>query len=201
MCTGPRGPAGPSCVYVASLDWYPVMNGPLPFENPTDYWIVGYAADVESLSYNLEAYSVSQILYGPGESLNCLTDVSGGVPNFCQNVYNTTRKGVAPGQIALTPFTGAYKYSILRWLAPRAGLYNIASWFYAGDSGTTLASVHVNGDLIADLGNTPVNYTTQLFLDKWTIVDFVVGPGDEPTSDITPLDVRIEDVSCIGDTG
>lgn len=205
MSIGPRGIAGASCIYQADVDWLPVMKGEPPYENPNDYWAVGYAADVAGLPHNFVYFSKSEVLYGPSQTLNCLTsgrpDSFGDVPNFCQNVGNTTFKGVEPGQIALTPYIGAYSYSILRWVAARSGLYDVNSWFYAGDAGTTLASIYVDGTLLINLNITPANYSTRISLDRGSILDFVVGPGDDPFSDITPLNVLIKDTRCLGYTG
>ncbi len=182
-----------------------VMEGPQPYENINGYWAVGYAANVGGSPGQFTLYTESASLYGPGNTLNCLYTNRGGsagdVPNFCQNIGNTSYKGVDPGQIALTPYTGAYEFSILRWVAPRAGAYDITSSFFQGELGVTVAEIYVDGVLLYNLGDTPAFYETRVDLRTNAIVDFVVGPGAEFLSDITPLDVLIKDVRCAGYTG
>jgi len=107
-----------------------------------------------------------------------------------------------PGQVALHPYQGVYQYSILRFIAPKPGVFEVSAIFYAGDVGAVEVLIYESGRLVKLLGDTPTSYTFTTLLSAGDYVDFVVGPGtDTSLRDSTPLDITVRDVRCIGDTG
>ncbi len=188
------------------MEYYPIMSGSAPYNNPNGQWEAGYSGSVSNLATSFIPYDVSGTLYGPAMPLQCLYtsrgEPYGDIPNFCQNTGDFPVMGIEPGQVALHPFAGTYTYSILRFYAPKAATYEISVQFLAGESGATVASIYRTGTLVANLGATPTAYTFTVYLMPNNYLDFVVGPGSDGfTSDFTPLDVTVRDIRCIGWTG
>ena len=190
------------------MEYYPVMQPEAgPYPNPNNQWVVGYANTAPPAGGpTLVPYNVSG-LYPQQPNVHCyyVPPPQGGadLPAFCQNfATDTTYWGMQPGQVALHPYQGSYQYSILRWYAPKPGVYEVNATFYAVESGPVTALVYVSGGLTQTLGNAPVNYVRTFALTTGSYVDIIVGPGALGyTDDSTPIDVTIRDVRCIGDTG
>lgn len=198
---------GPACVYNAAEDWYPIFSSPLPYENPNHPWTAGYVGNLNNLATGLTPYNMSGSLYGPPATLECLFSNRGGadtdVPNFCQNIGMTTVKGLDPGQVGLHPYAvgSGYTFSVLRFRAFKVGVYEINGAFLIGEPGTTFAYIYKSGTLLADLGSTPAAYSTTLLLFPGDYIDYIVAPGSDYFSDMTPVIATIRDTNCIGNTG
>ncbi len=175
-----------------------------PYPNPNGQWVVGYSGAAPAVGGpTLTPYSVSGP-YPSNPNVHCFYVPSAGdnLPSFCQNFGTSQLFGMEPDQIALHPYQGAYQYSVLRWYAPKPGVYEVNATFLAGEAGSVEALVYVSGGLTQNLGNTPVNYLRTVTLSTGSYVDIIVGPGTGGfLLDSTPLDVTISDVRCIGDTG
>ena len=218
---GPIGPAGPAgatgmtgttgegfvCVYNAELEYYSIMAGDAPYANPNGPWEVGHTGNLNDLATAFKPYNIS----GPSlhdEELHCffapsLTTAGDIIPTFCQNVGPVTVNNyIQPGQMALYPYKGAYKYSILRFYTPKPAVYEISASFLAGDTGNTTAYIYVNGHLEQELGPSPTSYVFTARLLSQSYVDFVITSTDgNYVFGGTPFDVTIKDVRCIGPKG
>jgi hypothetical protein len=203
-----------TCVYDARLEYTPVLApnaGPYP--NPNGQWAVGYSTSA-TLPYVLESYDESGPAPGGLDFLHCFytNDPSTSyTPSFCQNLDAIKRFGISPGQIALTPYVNAdytvVRYSVLRWYAPKPGVYLVNAIFYSDGDTFVDPVVSVSTGSREDFGggdvDTTVYYNRILTLDApEAYVDFLVGPGtDGWFNDATPIDVVIQDVRCIAPTG
>ena len=127
------------------------------------------------------------------------------IPSFWKNTSTGTAYGVQPGQISLHPSSGDYNsdgrgddaYEVLRWTAPRAGLYEIDVQFYDGHGGETEGWVYKNlgpsaVELFHDstLSDNP-SFSTTLSLNSGETVDIAIGAQGSFLSDNTPVDVTI----------
>ena len=150
-----------------------------------------YTANYNAPSSNktLQEWSASQ------GSLPAIFHNSGSV--FTQQAGSTVIT-LEADQLALHPGAGG-EYSVLRFTAPKAGLYSISSLFNAADSTPTTTDVHVlignssKFDGVINNQNGMVggnaNYAGLLQLTKGETVDFAVGFGTNGTyySDTTGL--------------
>ena len=187
-----------------------------PYPNPNGVWTAGYAASVPATTgATLIPYNVS----GPWpdeQNLHCFYVETGDgegdseeLPYFCQNIGNNPYATIAPRQIALHPYAGSYKYSILRWYAPKPGTYEVNATFYQGQPGAIEAQVYVftgypSGNVVVPMYNVTTTTTVirTVDLSAGAYIDVIVGSDEDGYSlDATPVDVTIRDVRCIGDTG
>lgn len=117
--------------------------------------------------------------------------------NYTANPFSFFTVNIAPNQLAFHPGSSG-EYSIVRFIAPQSGNYNLATIFTGIDTVGTTTDVHIlqnNTSLfnnsIVGLGSTQ-SFSSNLPLVTGDIIDFAVGfGGNGYFFDSTGLDVTI----------
>ncbi|OKH37351.1 hypothetical protein NIES2119_13975 [[Phormidium ambiguum] IAM M-71] len=169
--------------------------------NPNSVWQYGWSSTLGS-ALNLLSNTKSDcggqidVWFRPNSAF--------GAPIIANNkTGNTIQCGTgkfAPGELLLHP-GASNEYSVVRWVAPEAGNYSIATKFAGADFvGPTTTDVHVlyNGvslfnDLVNGFGDPSAKlWATTLSVAAGDIIDFAVGFGSGGFwYDTTSLDVTI----------
>lgn len=165
--------------------------------NPNGVWQYGYSNSLGD-SFNLYSDAINSFGLEVWRS-----NIIGLDPNFA---YNSTANTIDPGGILWEPGKLSFhpgpngQYSVLRWLAPSSGSFNVASTFTGLNySQGTTTDVHViyNGaplfsDFINGFGDSK-SLTKTLLVSAGDIIDFAVGIGSNGTyfSDTTGVDAII----------
>lgn len=170
--------------------------------NPNGAWTFGSRAFGNLASTGLTVYTNS------GSSLGWDFEwtAAGGLPGVYKNTTNVPQTSgtvnYGPGQVNLHPGS-AGDYSIVRWTAPSAGTYALASLFTGLDCCATTSDVNilVNGGSIFSafvngFGSTQ-SYSSNLFLGAGDLVDVAVGFGANNNYyyDSTGLNLTIDAVN------
>lgn len=185
--------------------------------NPIGVWSYGYSGTVGG-SFTLYTNSGNTVLGNPPDftawfATNSETTVNE-TPFAARNEAATTPTSgfvMPPGGLGLHPGPDANnEYSIVRWMAPDSGIYNVAAAFvdrnftdpiFGPRGATTDVHVLLNDvslyDAIIDRdgwGLGPPGFAAQLLLSSGDRIDFIVGRGENDTfiSDVTGLEATLQ---------
>jgi hypothetical protein len=167
--------------YDATADFNPGTYG----SNPNGVWSYGYTTTLGgSFIPHLDSGNFA------GAFQYWRTDIASGAPSFQKNIGGSPLFGVLPGQLSLHGGPSG-EFGILRFTAPSAGSYDLATAYFAGDSGDTDIYLLHNGSVIASSPTTNAGGSFSLpsfFLNANDTVDVAVGiAGDTYFGDTTPL--------------
>jgi hypothetical protein len=192
--TAPAPPAPSTDVVPVARTWDPAADFSST-ENPNGPWSSGFTFTLGAAPQLYPANFPDQ--NGARQTWRD-PSFSDDIPHFAKNVSTSPVFGIQPGQVALHPgcVTGG-PYSVLRWVAPTAGPYDVYTRFFDGGYGQTEAFILKNGGAATPVFHSPT--TTQgpsfqgtLTLNANDVLEFVVGVSDDGCSgDTTPLDVTI----------
>lgn len=175
--------------------------------NPAGAWSYGWSANLTS-GFNLytNKYTVGSIdiWNDPGIAVFGVPDIThNGTAN---TVTNADQVVWQPGQITLHPGQSG-QYSIARWTAPSAGIFNIASsWTGVDQDNGTSSDVHILHNGVSQIGayvntiNTPILANiTNMFVNAGDVIDFRVGFGVNGNfyGDTTALSATITNASAV----
>ena len=178
--------------------------------NPNDVWSYGFRNTATSVSFS--PYTSTDSTFLGITNVHAWLDVSDSIPSISKNigaspitVYDTTWQ---PDQLVIHPGKSGSndEYVVLRWTAPRGGLFSIDVTFTGTVwmSGTT-TNVHVIGPsgtslFDADISGGPASpanthsFSSTLALAKNDTLDFVAGPSGNYYSDSTAVDLAIRSI-------
>lgn len=191
-----------ACSYNITQDYTSVLMGSMPYANPSGPWEVGYSSDpTQTLAFTRYGQSIVQ-----PDGFHCLQSLDStwynhGIPNFCLNTGSFEVNGVKPGQLSLHPYSGPWKFSIIRFNVPADGAYQIDASFFNGHAcGDMEASIFKSGSVILAPQSTVTTVTFLGVISAVTgdVIDFAVGPqgGNNYICGTTPIDVSIQDLAC-----
>lgn len=182
---GPGVAPAQTIIHNATADF--VMNLP----NPNGVWTYGYTLDLASSLTPFAGYldDTSALFFG------WRTDLSLGAPGIFKNYGTSPGFGILPGQVSLHPGPNG-EYAVLRFTAPAEGSYAVDAQFFAGDSGTTDATIVLNQQTASPefyFPNTDTNPVANRTFDlvAGAKLDFAVGYLGSFFSDNTPFTVVI----------
>ena len=115
-------------------------------------------------------------------------------PTIWKNYSSTTSyDGVTPGQLSLHPGPNNYSPTILRFIAPTTGSYEINAQFFAGDSGSMNAAILLNGSQLQYWSSTDglTVFKQNMAITAGSTLDFAVGNNGSFLFGNTPLAVTI----------
>jgi hypothetical protein len=166
---------------VASAATYDISNDfSLTNGNPNGVWTYGYETTLGSALIN---YDKPSVIGG----LQFWQSTAVQVANDPTDFNNQTNSPITFGSFTLPANTAAFhpgeldQYSVYRFTAPTAGIYNLSTTFGRLDQGGT--DVHIllgNVDLFTsqlNAGNTSANYSNSFVLGANEFIDFAVGYG------------------------
>jgi hypothetical protein len=161
------GIAHAALVFDATLDYSETQN-------PNGVWQYGHAnatfTTFELLPWKAGTWTGP---YAPGGGWRLIQDQDSG--GLWMNNGSTIVVGVAPGQISLHPHYDGTP-TVLRWTAPQdaAGLVAVNGQFFAGDSGTPLVDVRLNGSEIWSAANAGQFDLSLADIHQGDTIDFAV---------------------------
>lgn len=120
--------------------------------------------------------------------------VSSYAPTIWKNYSSTTSyDGVAPGQLSLHPGPNNYSPTILRFIAPTTGNYDVFAKFFAGDSNTMNAAIFLNGSQLQYWNSTDglPEFNKSMTITAGSTLDFAVGNNGNFGWGNTPVAVTI----------
>nr|WP_309689903.1 PEP-CTERM sorting domain-containing protein [Armatimonas sp.] len=153
--------------------------------NPNGVWSYGYTTTLGgSFIPHLDSGNFAGIFQ------YWRTDIGSGTPAFEKNIGVSPMFGVQPGQIALHGGPNG-ELGVLRFTAPSAGSYNIATSYFVGDSGDTDIYLLHNGSVVSSAPSTNAGGSFSLasfLLNANDTLDVAVGIGtDTYFGDTTPI--------------
>jgi hypothetical protein len=162
--------------------------------NPNGIWRYGYSTG----DSNHYAFSFFDQANGWGWSSTSYQ--SQGAPAIWKNGSPDMQHGAAPGQVSLHPGPNAYSPTIVRFVAPAAGVYQVNVGFFAGDSGVMNGGVFLNDDTLAPLAyfastDAAPTYSGQLTLALGSVVDVAVGNNGSFNGGNTPVTFTVQALS------
>jgi len=179
------GPARP-----AAAQTYDAAGDFSATSNPNGVWSYGYETTLGG-TFTLYTNKITEAANTAGWNKPILVDFPFVVKNFGTIPSTYADVVLAPGQLSLHPGPND-EFSIVRFTAPTAGLYNItANWYAVTTDGTTTDAnvlfaglrdaTFINNQVTGTLNN-PTNspsYAKSVALTAGETVDFAVGFGND----------------------
>ena len=170
--------------YDATADFNPGTYA----SNPNGVWRYGYTTLGGSFIQHTDSGTFG------GQLQYWRTDIGSGAPVFEKNFGGSPLFGIQPGQIALHGGPNG-EFGLLRFTAPSAGNYNLATSYFTGDFGNTDIYLLHNGNVVSSDPSTTGGGSFSLpsfFLGAGDTLDVAVGiGGDTYFSDTTPINHTI----------
>lgn len=177
---------GGAAVYDPTSD-FSITNG-----NPNGVWSYGYSNDLDLAHFSANFTAMTQV-FGPDSFGIGWSAVAGDGPSIAVNTSGTIQYDVLPGMLTQHPGP-SHQASLLRFTAPESVTAGIVGQYLAGDDGTMLVAVLVNGTAVwtaSDGGS--FDLSASLFAGD--TVDFAVYGGYGFGN--TPLALTITTLSSI----